>query len=92
MTSTQPDQLPQKEARLLLAKQAFQKNQFSSLLRAATLYNIPRTSLRERLRGRIPLSKSNTRKRKLKSSKEQALVQWILDLNRRGFPPHIIDV
>jgi Tc5 transposase DNA-binding domain/helix-turn-helix, Psq domain len=92
MASTPDIQLLQKEAQLLLAKQAFQKNQVSSVSKAANLYDIPRTSLQERLNGRLPLSASNSQKRKLSPSEEHALIQWILDLDRRGFPPQIINV
>jgi helix-turn-helix, Psq domain len=74
MASTSDIQLLQKEAQLLLAKQAFQKNQVSSVVKAANLYDIPRTSLQERLNGRVPLSTSNSRKRKLSPSEEHALV------------------
>ena len=82
----------QKEAKLLLAKQAVQLNQFSSHRKAAETYRVSETTFRRRLQGIGPQTETNARKRKLKPSEEQALVQWILDLDQRGFPPQIIDV
>ena len=56
------------------------------------LYDAPRTTLRRRLRGTQPRSETASVNRKLSATEEQSLVQWILDLDRRGFPPYIIDV
>ncbi|KAG9189822.1 hypothetical protein G6011_06690 [Alternaria panax] len=56
------------------------------------LYDAPRTTLRRRLRGTQPRSETASVNRKLSATKEQSLVQWILDLDRRGFLPYIIDV
>ena len=92
MPSTPRLQSPQKEGRLLLAKQTLQQNHISSVRKAAKSYDIPRTTLRDRLSGASSRSASNSQKRKLKPSEEQALVEWILSLDQRGFPPQIIDV
>ncbi|EKG09478.1 hypothetical protein MPH_13473 [Macrophomina phaseolina MS6] len=92
MASTQNLESLQKEGRLSLTQQAIQNKQFWSVRRAATSYNVPRTTLRLRIHGSFSITKSNAKKRKLQLSEEQALVQWVLDLDRRGFPPHIIDV
>jgi helix-turn-helix, Psq domain len=70
MTSTPDAQLLQKEAKILLAKQAFQKNQFLSQRKAAETYEIAESTLRGRLDGAIPKNESNARKRKLKLSEE----------------------
>ncbi|KAL6167411.1 hypothetical protein ACJQWK_06842 [Exserohilum turcicum] len=56
------------------------------------LYDAPRTTLRRRLRGTKPRSETASVNRKLSAVEEQSLVQWIIELDRRGFPPHIIDV
>jgi membrane-bound lytic murein transglycosylase B len=92
MTSTQNQESRQKEGRLLFAKQAVQNNRISSIRKAATSYDIPRTTLQRRLDGTASQSASNSQKRKLQPSEEKALVEWILSLDRRGFPPQIIDV
>ena len=92
MALMQNPQLLQKEGRLLLTKYAIQNNSFLSVRKATKSYNVPRTTLRHWIKGSLLIAKLNSQKRKLKLSKEQALVQWILDLNRREFPPQIINV
>ena len=92
MVSQHNVQKLQQEGRLALSKQAIQNNQLSTLRMAANLYSVPESSLRYRLKGSVPIAQNNAKKRKLQPSEEQALVQWILDLDRRGFPPQIIDV
>ena len=92
MASTQNTQQLQKEGRIALLKQAIQNKKILSYNRAAQLYNISRSTLRRRVNGTLPQAKSNARKRKLQPIEESCLLQWILDLNQRGFPPHIIDV
>ena len=92
MPPTQSTQRLQKEARLDLSKQAIQKKQVLSSRLAARLYNIPRSTLQDRVNGALPQATANAQKRKLSTTEEQSLVQWVLDLDRRGFPPQIIDV
>jgi len=87
MLSTLQAQKAQKEGRILLATQAIQNHQKLRVYRAAKLYSAPRSTLQDRLAGAQPQAISNARKRKLLPTEEQALVQWILDLDRRGFPP-----
>ena len=82
----------QQEGRLALSKHAIQNNQLLSLNRAVKLHNVPKSSLRSCLKGSIPIAQSNAKKQNLQLSEEQSLVQWILKLNRRGFPPQIINV
>lgn len=71
---------------------ALQEKSVTSQRQAAMLYDAPQTTLRRRLRGTQPRSETVSINRKLSAIKEQSLVQWILELDRRGFPPHIIDV
>jgi hypothetical protein len=92
MPQQQHVQQLQKEGRLALSMQAIQTRQVSSLRQAVRLYDIPRTTLRDRVKGALPQAASNAQKRKLHLLEEQSLVQWILDLDRRGFPPQLIDV
>ena len=82
----------QKEGRLSLAVAAIQREQIQHVFSAAKLYNTPLSTLQDRLAGALPQAVANAKKRKLLSTEEQSLVQWILDLDRRGFPPQIIDV
>lgn len=85
-------QIGQKEGRLALAASVLQTHKNLSVHRVSALYNTPRSTLRGRLAGALPQAAANARKRKLLPVEEQSLVRWILDLDSRGFPPHIIDV
>jgi hypothetical protein len=60
--------------------------------RVLILYNTPRSTLRDRLAGAQPQAAANAKKRKLSPIEEQSLVEWILDLDQRSFPPQVIDV
>jgi hypothetical protein len=92
MTPRQRPQLPSKEGRISLAIASFQSNSRQSIRSLAAAYNVPRTTLQTRLRGTRPKHETESVHLKLSSVEEQSLVQWILDLDRRGFPPQIIDV
>ena len=92
MASTHDLEKLQKEGRLELAVQAIQKKQIKSHRRAAKLYNISERTLKRRIEGVAPQAQLNLKKRKLYPIEEQALVNWILALNRRGFPSYIINV
>ena len=81
-----------KEGRLGLAIASFQSNPQLSMRQLSKAYNISNTTLQRRVRGIHPKYKARSPNRRLLLTEEQALVAWILDLDRRGFPPQIIDV
>ncbi|CAI6331800.1 unnamed protein product [Periconia digitata] len=81
-----------KEGRLGLAIASFQSNPLLSVRKLAAAYNVPESTLRTRLRGIQPKHATRSPNQKLSPTEEQALVDWILELDRRGFPPQIIDV
>ena len=78
---------PSYENRITLAIKALDKDASLSVKRAASLYNVPRTSLRDRLAGCISKSDWKPVNRNLTTSEESAILQHILDLDSRGFPP-----
>ncbi|KAL5371278.1 hypothetical protein PMIN06_013181 [Paraphaeosphaeria minitans] len=92
MPPTQNTQQSQKEGRLALSIHAIQNKQVSSYRKAEKLYQISRSTLHDRVHGTQPQAQANAQKRKLHPTEEQALVEWILDLDQRGFPALIIDV
>ena len=78
-----------KEGRKVLALQALQKGQVSSARHAARLYKVPKTSLTDRLRGRATRVELRANNHKLTKTEEQALIQWILSMDERGYPLRI---
>jgi hypothetical protein len=83
---------PQKEGRFNLAIHSIKKNQISSGRQAAKVFKISQTTLRRRLQGIGPREGSQLKNRLLWPIEEEELVKWILAIERRGFPPYIIDV
>jgi hypothetical protein len=77
---------PQKEGRLSLAIHSLKKNQISSRLRAATIYNIPETTHRRRQEGIPPKRGSRANNRLLLEFEEAELIKWICSMEQRGFP------
>lgn len=83
---------PPKEARITLAIQAIERNQFPSLRAAAKQFNVPESSLRLRMAGISSRSETRPGIQLLSEVEEKAIVEYILDLDTRGFPPRISGV
>ena len=79
--------MAQNEGRIVLALQAYQKGQFSSLRAAARTYNVPRSTLTLRYQGTPSKADSISPNRKLTQTEESTLIKWILDMDTRGIPP-----
>jgi hypothetical protein len=77
------------EARILLALQALQNDQNLSLRRASGIYKVPFETLRRRQNGIQSRRDSGPNSRRLSDLEEQTIVQFILDLDSRGFPSRI---
>jgi len=60
-----------------------------SIRHAAKAYDIPFTSLYDRMKGRVSKAEKYNPRHKLTSAEEDTIVQYILDLDSRGFPPRI---
>lgn len=80
-----PNDLGQ-EGRLELAIQAIQKGHITSVQKVAQLYNVPRTTLRDRLKGIQQRAIAHRTERKLTETEEETLLQWILIMDKRGTP------
>ena len=92
MPQPRPSQSTNSEGRLLLALQAFKNGQFPSLRAAARAYDVCRDTLKDRYRG-IPARRDCVpHNRKLTPSEESVIIQHILDLDSRGFPPRFTAV
>jgi hypothetical protein len=92
MTQQQHPLSPCREGRILLASRALHEKRVTSQRKVSRLYSVPRTTLHRQLQGTQPKHETTSVNRKLSTTEEQSLVQWILDLDRRGFPPQVIDV
>jgi hypothetical protein len=80
------------EARIILAIEAFHASKKAKLSRIAKIYNVPRSTLRDRLQGVTPMPDRRAFGHNLTTAEEETLIRYILDLDLRGFPPRIDDV
>jgi hypothetical protein len=75
-----------------LAYIAFKADKFQSLRAAARSFSVDHRRLSERAKG-IPFSLDTTSTlRKLTSTEEQTIIRYILNLDARGFAPHLPEV
>ncbi|EED13550.1 transposon, putative [Talaromyces stipitatus ATCC 10500] len=79
--------LAEQEGRILLAISDLKNGKISSVYQAAIIYNIPRTTLYDRLNGIQQRSIIRANGHKLSQFEEESLVKWVLDLDKRGLPP-----
>jgi hypothetical protein len=77
------------ESRLILALQAIEKDPSLSMRRAAKIYNIPFSTLHSRRAGVKSRRDIQPKSRKLTDQEERVIVQYILQLDSKGFPPRI---
>ena len=88
----QHSHLLSKEGRLSLATATLKSNPQYLKRSVASAYRVPESTLRTRLQGTQAKHETTSVNLKMSPIEEQSLVEWILDLDRRGFPPYIIDV
>jgi hypothetical protein len=81
-----------KEARLQLALQAIERDATLSQRRAAAYFNVPQRTLSNRRAGKQPQPGGTPKSMKLTVAEEETLVQHILNLDARGFPPQLAAV
>lgn len=80
------------KAELLLALEAIKSNPELSVREAAKIYNVPRTTLHRRMKN-ISLRRDYMAKsRRLTNEEEHIIIQHILDLDSRLFPPRLSNV
>ncbi len=84
--------LTSNEHQLQLTLQAFERDPQLSIRNTTQLYNIPRTTLSDRINGRSTYTDTIINSQKLTALKEEVIIRKILDLNLRGFPPRIYNV
>jgi Tc5 transposase DNA-binding domain len=81
-----------KEGRVQLAKQAIKLDQSQSLRAAADSFDVASSTLCDRIHGKPARGDCIPNSRKLTLYEEEAIIQYILDLDSRGFPPRPRDV
>src|SRR5437667_9362293 len=84
--------LPSNEARVILALKAVKRDKKLSFRAIAKLYDIPLTTLLYRRASRPTRRDTSPNSRKLTKSEEEAIIQYILKLGTRSFPPRLYDV
>ena len=72
---------------MILAIEAIRRDAQLSIRKAAERFNVPRSTLTFRIKGRVSKRVSAAKMTKLTSVEEEAVVRHILDLDTRGFPP-----
>ncbi|SCO91748.1 related to transposase [Fusarium oxysporum] len=80
------------EARIILALEAYQADPKLSLRRAAFLYDVHFQTLHHRSQGRQARDDYIPSSRKLSDQEEQLIVEYILNLDSRGFPSRHRDI
>ena len=81
-----------KEGRVILALEALKRDEKLSLRAAAKLYNVPATTLFDRRVGRTAQADTTPKAKKLTKLEEEAIVQYIIELSKRAFPPRLCGV
>ena len=82
------EELPN-ESRVILALQALQRDKNLSIRSAAKIYNIPATTIRHRRDGRTARRDTRPNSTKLTESEEEAIIQYVIELVTRSFPPRL---
>jgi hypothetical protein len=80
------------EAKVILALEALQNTEKLSIRAAAKIYNVSERTIRRRRDGRHARRDIPANSRKLTDLEEEAIVQYILELCARSFPPRLCDV
>ena len=80
------------EAQIILAIEAIRSSKKLSRRAAAKLYSIPYTTLSNRMKNITFIVERRPAIQNLTKIKKNIIVQYILDLDSRGFPPLIRDM
>ena len=76
-----------KEGRLIAAVNAYKSGQITSIRAGSRLYRVGHETLRQRVNGTPARADTPANNRIFKDFEERILLEWILDLSERGFPP-----
>jgi hypothetical protein len=82
----------EKEGRVQLALNAYNSRQFRSLRAAATAYGAKYRTLVYRAKGMTYRPETRPNRHNLTKTEEETIIQYILDLDSRGFSPRLSEV
>jgi hypothetical protein len=85
-------EIQSQEARIILAINAIRTSRKLSCRAAAKLYNVPKSTLADRIAGRTSRNETKANCHKLTKLEEEVIVRNILDLDTRGFAPRLAGV
>jgi len=77
----------QQEGRIALAIDALKQGHFTGVRGATKAYDVVRSTLQNRIKGRPARRDSRPTNRKLTDMEESTLVEWILSMDQRGLSP-----
>ena len=80
------------KARIILALEAIRNDEKLSLRAVAKIYSVPYTTLHHRYTGRPVRRDIAPNSKKLTQSEEEAITQYVLELDSRSFPPRLSGV
>jgi len=82
----------QQEGRILLAIRALDDGLIGSAYEAAGVYDVPYETLRRRRSGTRSRIETRPNCLKLTDQEEDVLVQWVLDIDSRGYAPRVAEL
>jgi hypothetical protein len=86
-------QVQTQETRIIIAIEALQTSkQKLSRRRAISIYKVPENILRDRITSRTPCNNTRPIIQNLTETKEQVIINYILDLDSRRFSPRQTDI
>jgi hypothetical protein len=80
------------ENRVLLAINAIRSTPRLSIRRAVGIYSVPKSTIADRINGKIAKSDSYNARSNLTKIEEEVIVQYVLNRDLRGFSPRITDI
>lgn len=79
-----------KESQLQKAIIAYQRQQYTSIRKCADAFGVPYSTLRDRLNGgRVSKMLAHAEQQLLLPQQERGIVNWIIKLDGKGFPPRV---
>jgi hypothetical protein len=82
----------EKEGRISLALSALKNKEISTIRGAAKHFNVPCSTLQDRLHGKLYRNEIRANGHKLTPNEEESISQWILSRDRRGAAPRPLHV